>query len=170
MRAVVGDLENTVKELHTKIASLQEKIDEKPDTAALLQLRELSDEMNVFREEIANTSTMTDAELIVWIDKMVDESKMFQNPHLSLKDISKEIGVTQKRIAHVLRTQTKFDSLNAYLTEKRLLLACKLLVEHQNWVVDAISKEAGFSSRRTFQDVFKSRMGVTPSQYRLRKS
>ena len=36
-----------------------------------------------------------------------------------------------------------------------------------NWTIEAISKEAGFMSTRTFQVEVKKRLGITPSQFRL---
>jgi AraC-like DNA-binding protein len=52
------------------------------------------------------------------------------------------------------------------LTEKRFLLACELMRENPEWTIEAVAKEAGFLTRRTFQEVVKSHLGLTPSQLR----
>ena len=165
LEAEKESLEHTLSDCREEMERLKQ-LTVKSEDAATRQIQQLRSSVEDLRANMASVSDMTDAELMVWIDRRMDEERLYQNPHLSLKMLSKALGVTQKRIAQVLRTQTNYGSLNAYLTEKRLLRACELLREKQNWVVEAVSAEAGFSSRRTFQDIFKSRLGITPSQYR----
>ena len=165
LEAEKESLEHTLSDCREEMERLKQ-LTVKSEDAATRQIQQLRSSVEDLRADMASVSDMTDAELMVWIDRRMDEERLYQNPHLSLKMLSKALGVTQKRIAQVLRTQTNYGSLNAYLTEKRLLRACELLREKQNWVVEAVSAEAGFSSRRTFQDIFKSRLGITPSQYR----
>ncbi len=36
--------------------------------------------------------------------------------------------------------------------------------------IESISQDSGFSSRKTFQTIFKKRIGMTPSEYRMAAS
>jgi AraC-like DNA-binding protein len=38
--------------------------------------------------------------------------------------------------------------------------------ENPEWTIEAVAKEAGFLTRRTFQEVMKAGLGLTPSQFR----
>jgi len=114
---------------------------------------------------------MTNAELMAWIDKQMDEQLLFTKQDLDLKSLSQALNLTQRCIVQVLKTQATFvpATLNEYLTNKRLAYACKLLVEEPNWTVDAIAHEAGFSARKTFQTQFKDRFGLTPTDYKTKR-
>lgn len=83
-----------------------------------------------------------------------------------MKGIAQRLGLTQKRIKQLLNDDERYGRLYNYLTEKRVLYASELIKENPQWSMDAISKEAGFVSRTTFQTEFKKRIGVTPAQYR----
>ena len=109
---------------------------------------------------------MTDDELRAWIEVQVMESRMFCDPKLDVKAMAQKLGLTQKKIKQLLKDSTKYDRLYDYLTEKRVLYASELIKENPNWSMEAVSKEAGFVSRTTFQTEFKKHIGVTPAQYR----
>jgi AraC-like DNA-binding protein len=96
----------------------------------------------------------------------MEATRMYTNPSLSLKEAATALGLTQKRIGQLFKHHAKYANLNDYLSEKRFLLACRLIREHPQWKIEAVALAAGFQTRRTFQDVVKSRLGLTPSQLR----
>lgn len=118
------------------------------------------------RQEIKATQDMTDEELMEWVDGRMDETRLFTTPALSLKDVSKALGLTQKRLGQLFKNHERYANLGEYLTEKRFLLACELMRENPEWTIEAVAKEAGFLTRRTFQEVVKQHLGLTPSQLR----
>ena len=122
-------------------------------------------ETKSLRENIKDTKGMTDDELRAWIEVQVMESHMFCDPELDLKTMAQKLGLTQKRIKQLLKNN-KYARLYDYLTEKRVLYATELIKANPNWSMEAVSKEAGFVSRTTFQTEFKKHIGVTPAQYR----
>jgi AraC-like DNA-binding protein len=103
---------------------------------------------------------------MAWLDERMDETRLYTTPTLSLKEMAKALGLTQKRLGQLFKNQEKFNNLGEYLTEKRFLLACELMRENPEWTIEAVAKEAGFLTRRTFQDVVKAHLGLTPSQFR----
>ena len=58
-----------------------------------------------------------------------------------------------------------------FISNRTLQLAVTALPwDKNNYTIEAVAKDAGFSSRKTFQTRFKDKFGMTPSQYRLSKS
>ena len=117
-------------------------------------------------QQIKATQDMNDEELMHWIDMRMDETRLYTSPTLSLKDTAKALGLTQKRLGQLFKNNEKYANLGEYLTEKRFLLACELMRENPEWTIEAVAKEAGFQTRRTFQEVMKADLGLTPSQFR----
>lgn len=130
------------------------------------RVSELQVETTSLRENIKDTKDMTDDELREWIEKHMNESKMFTDPDLSLKDMALRLGLTQKKIKQLVKDSERYNRLYDYLTEKRVLYACELIKANPQWSMEAVSKDSGFVSRTTFQTEFKKRIGVTPAQYR----
>jgi AraC-like DNA-binding protein len=160
---LVDEVENQKElqhQLHNELKELKEQL--KPQD----RISELHQETESLRENINETKDMSDDELREWIDLQMTESHMYADPDLNLKGIAQRLGLTQKKIKQLLKDDERYDRLYDYLTEKRVLYSCELIKENPQWSMDAISKEAGFVSRTTFQTEFKKRIGVTPAQYR----
>lgn len=130
------------------------------------QIQMLQQKTGGLKKHITDTAKMNDEELMAWVDQQMDEMEMFRKSDLTLKEMSSSLGLTQRRLSQILKSNKEYGRFADYLTAKRLVLVCKLLHEQPDWTIDAICKEAGFSSRRNFQDLFKNKLGVTPSQYR----
>lgn len=160
---LVDEVENQKElqhQLHNELKELKEQL--KPQD----RISELQQETESLRENINDTKDMSDDELREWIDLQMTESHMYADPDLNLKGIAQRLGLTQKKIKQLLKDNERYNRLYDYLTEKRVLYSCELIKENPQWSMDAISKEAGFVSRTTFQTEFKKRIGVTPAQYR----
>lgn len=123
------------------------------------------------REDISasdNPAQMTDPELLAWLDCKLDETLLYTNPELDTKKISESFGISQRRINRLMKLENSPGSVASWLAGKRIRHACKLLTSRHEITIEAISQEAGFRSRRTFQNLFKQALGVTPSEYRNR--
>lgn len=144
-------------QLHDEIRELKEQL--KPQD----KISELQQATESLRENIKDTKDMNDDELKEWIDLQMTDSHMYADPDLNLKSIAQRLGLTQKKIKQLLKDDSRYNRLYDYLTEKRVLYSCELIKENPQWSMDAISKEAGFVSRTTFQTEFKKRIGVTPA-------
>jgi len=57
-------------------------------------------------------------------------------------------------------------SLSAYINDLRLEHAYKLLLDQPGLDLGQVAQQSGFSSRKYFGDRFKSRYGMTPSEFR----
>ena len=160
-------LANVVENLKEESEEHQKVLDElKEQLRTKDHVLKLQVETESLRENIKDTKEMSDDELRAWIDVQVKESRMFCDPELDVKTMAQKLGLTQKKIKQLLKDSTKYDRLYDFLTEKRILYASELIKENPNWSMEAVSKEAGFVSRTTFQTEFKKHIGVTPAQYR----
>lgn len=154
--------EDDEKELRSQISELEEEL--KLQTGdKVTQLRE---QTRQYRENIELTIDISDEDLIIWLDQKMDETRLYTDPELTLKTLANSLGLTQRRLSALFKNNPKYASLGDYLNEKRVLLACRLLHEKPNYTIEAVGKEAGFGSRRTFQMEMKRRLGITPLQYR----
>ena len=130
------------------------------------KMTELRQQTCEHRQHIKATQNMNDEELMAWIDERMDETRLYTTPTLSLTEMAKALGLTQRRLGQLFKNHEKYANLGEYLKEKRFLLACELMRENPEWTIEAVAKEAGFLTRRTFQEVVKAHLGLTPSQLR----
>ncbi|WP_258104223.1 two-component regulator propeller domain-containing protein [Marinoscillum sp. MHG1-6] len=102
-----------------------------------------------------------DEEFLKNISEVIEE-------HLSSDDMSteflcKELGMSQSNVYKKLKALTGM-SIIEFVRDFRLKRAVQLIVNQKLSVSEACYK-VGFSDRRYFSQVFKSKYGMTPSQY-----
>ena len=115
-------------ELKKRINELEEEL--KNQTGGeVAQLREQTRE---YRENIELTSDMSDDDLLAWIDKKMDEMRLYTDTNLTLKSLANALGLTQRRLGSLFKSHPNYTSLGDYLNEKRVLLACRLLRENRS--------------------------------------
>ena len=149
-------------ELEKRINELEEQLKQHiEDEVTLLQ-----EQTRQHRERIELTTDMSDEELMAWVDQEMDDRLLYTDTNLTLKMMANSLGLTQKRLGALFKNNERYNNLGDYLNEKRFLYACRLLREKSNWTIEAVSAEAGFGGRRTFQMEVKRRLGITPLQYR----
>lgn len=120
-------------------------------------------------EQMQQSGSLPDEELLAQIEQQIEERRLYAAQDTSLKTLARELGLTQKRLNAVI-TASHYGSLNDMIAIKRVECVCRLLESKPEWTIEAISAEAGFPSRRTFQNLFKAHTGVTPTQYRMLKT
>jgi len=109
---------------------------------------------------------MDDVTLMRWLDDKMEETLLYRQPDMDIKSASETLGLSQRRIMRLMKSQPQLGTFSVYLTEKRLAKACELLKEHPEFTVEGICLDVGFSTRRAFQRIFKQRIGMSPSEYR----
>ena len=154
-------LAERLKESEEALETALQRGDAAPDEVMMLR-----EQTRQHREHIRQTADMTDAELLAWIDQQMEETRLYTDSDLTLKTMSRALGLTQKRLGGLFKNHPKYSSLGDYINEKRVLEGCRLLREEANWTIEAVGAAAGFGGRRTFQTEVKRRLGITPLQYR----
>ena len=152
--------EEELKNAHDIINSMMRQSNQSDHSGMLLQ-QEIND--------VTNVADMTDEQLMNWIDDQIERLELYRNADVTLKEIAQELGLTQRRITQVIKTRREDNTLAEYLTSKRLLAGCRMLVDQPNWTIDAVAHEAGFGGTTTFRTIFRKRFGMSPKQYREKK-
>ncbi len=101
----------------------------------------------------------------------MDTSKVFLDPDLRLRTLSDELQIRPQVISEVLNKglgTNFYDFVNGY----RLAEAKKRLIEPQYTHLNilGIANDCGFNSKSVFNEIFKRKVGVTPSEFRVRSS
>ncbi len=89
------------------------------------------------------------------------------NDTLSVRVIAEQFAFSPYYF-HRLFTSVVGKSLIAYVRDRRIVYACKMLYETDRKVLD-IALDFGFDSAQSFSRTFKSITGMSPTEYRKRK-
>jgi AraC-like DNA-binding protein len=112
--------------------------------------------------------------LPAWSDRYLDKllqvmenEKPFLDGDLTLQKLAERLSIPAQHLSQVINErldQTFSDFINAYRVEeaKKRLLDPKT----QHYTVLAIAEEVGFSSKSSFNAVFKKHTNTTPSEFR----
>lgn len=109
----------------------------------------------------------TDAEalpLFNEVDNIIRDRQLFQQPRLSLRDLSVETGVQEKTLSWIIN-QGSQKNFSEYINQLRVDAACTALASNQSRTLLDVAYAAGFSSKSTFNAAFKKHTGMTPSQF-----
>lgn len=103
------------------------------------------------------------------LNNLIEEEELYLPARFkSIKEIAKELNVTQKRLKIVFFNSPRYNNLHKLLCHHRIKAACKMIDEHPNFSIEAISLECGFTSRKSFYRWFLMEMGCTPLEYQAR--
>ena len=98
------------------------------------------------------------------LSMIVDYIEQNYAKNISLKDIAKILGYDYNYMSRYFKkffNMTFTDFVNLY----RLETAIRLL-EDTNENITSVAYESGFQSTRTFNSFFKSKTGLSPTQYK----
>lgn len=89
------------------------------------------------------------------------------NENLSLKWISAEKMFLNENYLSKLCQKELHQRFSAYLLERRMLTAMRLMMHHPDMMIQEIARETGFGSNsQYFSIAFKKYSGCTPTEYR----
>lgn len=143
----------------------EKKEDSKTKTSESDIKLEKSTQSNLIQE----TATVTENpfnELAERIKIYLEKEKPYLAPNFSVADLALALQVHQNHISYCFNSilKIKFIRLKNQL---RVAHAIELLVnpEYSNLTIEAIAQKSGFTSRSNFYSIFKTEMGITPSDY-----
>lgn len=105
-------------------------------------------------------------ELFERVHKIITEQQLYLDPMFSRKKFITISFVNKNKVARLLTKYTG-TNLNGYINGLRVDYALKLMLEHPDASLKAISADAGFNNIRTFYRAFFAKFGVTPSTYKM---
>lgn len=102
----------------------------------------------------------------IW--KEIENYMQLQSPwrstNLTLSQLSNDMGIASHHISQVLNDHLGL-SFNDYLNQYRVKAVCAELVDSELNLLN-IALACGFSSKSSFNSIFKKHTGKTPSEYR----
>lgn len=99
------------------------------------------------------------------LDSIVTREKLFLKSDLSRDDLMQLIHVNKNRLGKILQ-QHQEQNVTSYINNKRLDYAAKLLKEDSNRTVVVIAGLCGLPNIPTFNRLFRTKFGMTPSEYK----
>ena len=108
-----------------------------------------------------------EADVIADSDPIEDVLRYIKRNHtqkIALEDVCKHFGYSRSYMSHVFKKRVG-QSFREYLTELRLKDAESLL-KYSNLTITEIALSVGFSDSTYFSNVFKTKVGISPSVYR----
>ncbi|KAA5379424.1 helix-turn-helix transcriptional regulator [Phocaeicola dorei] len=99
------------------------------------------------------------------LDDTVTRGKLYLNPDLSREDFVKLTGVNKTRVGKMVQQNTGLNT-TGYINKKRLEFAAKLLKNKPDYTIPTIAEKCGLPNVPTFNRLFRSKFGMTPSEYR----
>ena len=111
-------------------------------------------------------STTPDDALFAQIHDTIVREQLYLNPACDRQMLIDRFGLSKERIGAAFAKGSSHPSLSAYINDLRLEHAYKLLLDQPGLDLGQVAQQSGFSSRKYFGDCFKSRYGMTPSEFR----
>lgn len=99
------------------------------------------------------------------LDDAVTRDKLYLSPDLSREDLVKLTGVNKTRVGRILQQNTGLGT-TGYINKKRLEFAAKLLKNNPDFTIPTIAEKCGLPNVPTFNRLFRTKYGMTPSEYR----
>lgn len=101
------------------------------------------------------------------LESVMEEKKPYLNPKLSVYDLAKETDMTRHRISSLLNENLSINFFQ-YVNRYRLEEVCRCMKEDKEvrHNILELAFNSGFNSKSSFNSLFKTAYGQTPSQYR----
>lgn len=109
-----------------------------------------------------NTISKPDRKFINEFSTLVETN--LSNENLTVDDICKNMGISRVQLYRKVKALLNIN-VNDYILNTRLQKA-KYLLRNESSTIGEIAAETGFSSPAYFSSVFKTKVGVTPKEYR----
>lgn len=157
MVTTIGDLLNYKDELDKMKEKMREAAGDPTEDAcpAKCEEKETTDP----KEEEKNRMLFEE------LDSVVTRGKLFLNPDLSRDDFVKLTGLNKNKVGKILHQNTGL-STTGYINKKRLEYAAKLLKNSPDNTIQNVADTCGLPNVPTFNRLFRSKFGMTPSEYR----
>lgn len=100
------------------------------------------------------------------LEKLITENSWYLKPRLTLSDVSELTGFNTRDISRSINLHTH-NSFNEYINKFRINKVCEVLEAGSKKSLKDVAFDCGFSSKASFNNLFKQVVGSTPSEYRL---
>ena len=102
--------------------------------------------------------------LIQQLNALMQDKEMYKEADVKLDNIAKSIHISKHKLSQLLNDNLG-KSFASFINDYRIEEAKKLLKENNQFTLEAIGFESGFSSKSSFYATFKKAVGKTPSEF-----
>ena len=134
------------------------------DIDSILNLSNYLNNLTTSVIEIINSET---DEKEIAVKRIKEIIKQKYSEHITVGSIANEINFSAKQ-THRIFSQSTGKSIFEYLTDYRMDMAKKLLLENKS--IDDVVYMVGYRDRTYFSEIFKERIGMTPAEYKKKTS
>ena len=102
---------------------------------------------------------------------IMNSKKPYLNSELKLSDLSEMLNIPSSHLSQILNTELNtnfYDFINEHRVKE--MKECLFNPGYQNFTILAIAYEVGFSSKTSFNRIFKKHTGKTPSEFMKQNS
>jgi AraC-like DNA-binding protein len=99
------------------------------------------------------------------LKRLLEEERVYRDPELSVQSLSSKLGIKNHQFSQILHESLGM-SFRCYINSYRLEEAKLLLMQKPDMSVLDIAYAVGFNSKSTFNSIFATATGLTPSDYR----
>ncbi len=147
-------------------SEIKEKIDI-PFKTQTLKKEIVNNDNEFISDKIDNSK---EKERFLFLDKKIEESRMFLNPQLNLRTLSELLDIKEKELSYLINTYAQTNFYH-YINNKKVVAFKKLLESSraEQLSLYGLAQEAGFSSKSTFYAAFKKSEKMTPRAYKIKK-
>lgn len=119
------------------------------------------DAIQEVKTELPDLATWKEA-----IEKLMLLERVFEDPELTLSDLSEKLGIHAKKVSQIIN-QGFHMNFNDFVNHYRTKAVIKQLEEgeHNLHTLLSIAFECGFNSKSTFNRAFKKYTSVSPREY-----
>jgi YesN/AraC family two-component response regulator len=116
-------------------------------------------------ETRSNSSNKIDRKFITEFTAIVENN--ISNEEFSVDDICRKIGISRVQLYRKVKALIGYN-VNDYILTVRLKKA-KFLLTNEDLSISEVAFKVGFASQGYFSTVFKSKFGITPSEFKDKK-
>jgi len=102
--------------------------------------------------------------LIMQLNTLMKEKELYKDTDVKLQSVAKNIHISTHKLSQLLNDNLG-KSFNSFINDHRVEEAKRLLRENDQFTLEAIGFESGFSSKSSFYATFKKVVGKTPSEF-----
>ena len=105
------------------------------------------------------------------LEKIMEQEKLYLDPSLNLIKLAKKISIAPCHLSRIINESFN-KSFNSFVNYYRVKESTKYLMQesHEKMNILEIAYTSGFNSKSSFNNAFKKHMGLTPKEYRYKKS
>jgi len=122
---------------------------------------------NVFKIENTFKKEIKKKEISEKLNRVIHENEVYKNPNLTLEQLALIIEISPRELSKYINEIHQMN-FSEFLNFHRIEKIKELLIspDSKKYKIVTLAENAGFSSKSSFNAIFKKMIGVTPSIYK----